>query len=67
VKSVVESIEQGTGLKLKAIGLAQEAKKEAQNIANGVQKDINEVQRIADWTIASQSSGGNSEESKRLI
>lgn len=67
VKSIVGSIEQGTGLKLKAIGWAQEVKEEVQNIANGAQKDINEVQKIADGTIDSQSSGSNSEDSKRLV
>ncbi|KAG1750565.1 uncharacterized protein EDB91DRAFT_1244149 [Suillus paluster] len=43
VKSVVESIEQGTGLKLKAMGWAQEVKKEAQSVANVAQKDIKEA------------------------
>ncbi|OJA18202.1 hypothetical protein AZE42_08882 [Rhizopogon vesiculosus] len=67
VKSIVESIEQGTGLKLKAIGWAQEVKREAQNIANGAQKDINEAHRIADGAIESKSSSSDSEDSKRLV
>jgi len=60
VKSVVESIEQGTGLKLKAMGWAQEVKEEAQSIANVAQKDIKEA-------IESKSSSGDSEDSKRLV
>jgi organizing structure protein 2 len=67
VKSIVESIEQGTGLKLKAIGWAEEVKKEAHNIANGTQKDINEAQRLAGGAVESKSSSGNSDDSKRLV
>lgn len=67
VKSVVESIEQATGLKLKAIGWAQDVKNEAHIVANGAPKDINEAQRIADGAIENKSSSGNSEDSKRLV
>jgi organizing structure protein 2 len=67
VRSIVESIEQGTGLKLKAIGWAEEVKKEAHNIANGTQKDINEAQRLAGGAVESKSSTGDSDDSKRLV
>jgi len=60
VKSTVESIEQGTGLNLKAMGWAQEVKKEAQSVADVVQKDIKEA-------IESKSSSVDSEDSKRLV
>ncbi|KAG2078709.1 hypothetical protein BDR04DRAFT_1131628 [Suillus decipiens] len=60
VKNVVESIEQRTGLKLKAMGWAQEAKKDAQGVADVVQKDIKEA-------IESKSLSGDSEDSKRLV
>lgn len=60
VKSIVESIEQGTGLNLKAMGWAQEVKQEAQSVADVVQKDIKEA-------IESKSSSGDSEDSKRLV
>ncbi|KAG2139835.1 apolipo protein O-domain-containing protein [Suillus bovinus] len=59
VKSIVESIEQGTGLNLKAMGWAQEVKKEVQSVANVVQKDTKAIE--------SKSSGGDSEDSKRLV
>ncbi|KAG1738011.1 apolipo protein O-domain-containing protein [Suillus lakei] len=59
VKNVVESIEQGTGLNLKAMGWAQEVRKEAQSVANVAQKDIKEA-------IESKGSSGDSEGSKRL-
>lgn len=67
VKSVVESIEQGTGLKLKAIGWAQEVRKEAQNIASGVQKDVGGAQGIVEGATESKSSNGGSEDSKKLV
>ena len=67
VESIMESIEQGTGLKLKAIAWAQEVRKEAQNIANGAQKDVNEAQRIVDGASESKSSSGGSEDSKKLV
>jgi organizing structure protein 2 len=60
VKGIVESIEQGTGLNLKAMGWAQEAKKEAQSAANVVQRDIKEA-------IESKSSTGVSEDTKRSV
>lgn len=60
VKNVVESIEQRTGLKLKAMGWAQEVKKEAQSVADVVEKDIKEA-------IESKSSSGDSGDSKRLV
>jgi organizing structure protein 2 len=60
VKGIVESIEQGTGLNLKAMGWAQEAKKEAQSVANAVQRDVMEA-------IESKSSSGDSEDSKRSV
>lgn len=59
VKGIVESIEQGTGLNLKAMGWAQEAKKEAQSVASVVQRDIKEA-------IESKSSNGDSD-SKRSV
>jgi organizing structure protein 2 len=67
VMSIVESIEQGTGLKLKAIGWAEEVKKEAHNIVNGTQKDIDEAQRLASGAVESKISSGDSEDSKRLV
>jgi organizing structure protein 2 len=60
VKSIVESIEQGTGLNLKAMGWAQEVKKEAQSVADVVQKDIKEA-------MESKSSSVDSDDSKRLV
>ncbi|KAG0693327.1 apolipo protein O-domain-containing protein [Suillus ampliporus] len=59
VKSIVERIEEGTGLKLKAMGWAQDVKKEAQSVASVAQKDLKEA-------IESKSSSGDSEDSKRL-
>jgi organizing structure protein 2 len=59
VKGIVESIEQGTGLNLKAMGWAQEAKKEAQSVASVVQRDIK-------GAIESKSSNGDSD-SKRSV
>ncbi|KAG1762573.1 apolipo protein O-domain-containing protein [Suillus occidentalis] len=59
VKGIVESIEQGTGLNLKAMGWAQEAKKEAQSVASVVQRDIKEA-------IESKNSNGDSD-SKRSV
>ncbi|KAG0701628.1 apolipo protein O-domain-containing protein [Suillus ampliporus] len=59
VKSILESIEEGTGLKLKAMGWAQEVKKEAQSVASVAQKDIKEA-------VESKSSSGDSEDSKSL-
>lgn len=60
VKSIVESIEQGTGLNLKAMGWAQEVKKEAQSVVDVIQKDTKEV-------IESKSPSSDSEDSKRLV
>lgn len=59
VKGIVESIEQGTGLNLKAMGWTQEAKKEAQSVASVVQRDIKEA-------IESKNSNGDSD-SKRSV
>lgn len=59
VKGIVESIEQGTGLNLKAMGWTQEAKKEVQSVAGVVQRDVKE-------TIESKSSNGDSD-SKRSV
>lgn len=59
VKGIVESIEQGTGLNLKAMGWAQETKQEAQSVASVVQRDIKEA-------IESKSSNGDSD-SKRSV
>ncbi|KAG1850095.1 apolipo protein O-domain-containing protein [Suillus tomentosus] len=60
VKSIVESIEQGTGLNLKAMGWGQEVKKEAQSVVDVIQKDTKEV-------IESKSPSSDSEDSKRLV
>ncbi|KAG0692336.1 hypothetical protein DFH29DRAFT_1048624 [Suillus ampliporus] len=58
VKSVVGKIEEGTGLKLKAMGWAKEMK-EAQSVVSVAQKDIKE-------TVESKSASGDSENSKSL-